>query len=49
MADIQIGREVNCKTVLLSDESGMPQSPRSTYALGPNFTVRTLHDAFQYC
>jgi rfaE bifunctional protein nucleotidyltransferase chain/domain len=49
MADIQIGREINCKTVFLADESGALQYHQSTYALGPNFTAHTLQDALQYC
>lgn len=49
MTDIQIGREVNCKTVLLSDESETPESHQSTHALGPHFTVRTLQDALRHC
>jgi rfaE bifunctional protein nucleotidyltransferase chain/domain len=47
MKDIQIGREVNCKTILLRKTPQTSASSRSAYALGPNFTADNLQEALQ--
>ncbi len=44
MADIHLGREVNCKTILLNNSPDRDAQAQSAYALGPNFTVNSLQD-----